>query len=187
VDNEPRRHGADQGEPAYGIRTTDGGPAAPSFVTASSAPVDTGVPVGASVLTRVLGYLVALLLGALFGVLGTIVHQISFSVFGWFDVPIGVIIALPAVGLLLVGLRMSFATRLAAILAGVGVIGMVALLALPSPGGSVLIPESTAGLVWLIGSTLVAVVVLAWPRLGGSRGLDEVDSNSRSSKGSEAL
>jgi hypothetical protein len=172
VDNEPRRYGADQSEPAYGIRTTGaGGAVAPSAPTSSPdvAFADSGAPAGASILTRVLGYVVALLLGALFGVLGTIVHQISFSVFGLFDLPIGLVIALPAEALLLVGLRMSFATRLASILTGVGLVGIVALLALPSPGGSVLIPESTAGLVWLIGSTLVAVVVLAWPRLGGVR------------------
>lgn len=168
MDNQPRRYGADQSEPAYGIRTTGvDGPSASSSAEAAFA--GTSAPAGASLLTRVIGYVVALLLGALFGVLGTIVHQITFSVFGWFDLPIGLIIALPAVALLLVGLRMSFATRLAAILAGVGLVGIVALLALPSAGGSVLIPESTAGLVWLIGSTLVAVVVLAWPRLGGAR------------------
>ncbi|WP_382304959.1 hypothetical protein [Herbiconiux sp. UC225_62] len=171
MDNEPRRYGADPSEPAYGIRTTGaGGPTSSADLAA-----DSGAPVGASILTRVLGYVVALLLGALFGVLGTVVHQISFSVFGLFDLPIGLIIALPAVALLLVGLRMSFASRLASILAGVGLVGMVALLALPSPGGSILIPGSVAGsenvlgTVWLIGSTLIAVVVLAWPRLGGAR------------------
>jgi hypothetical protein len=136
-------------------------------------------PAGADrgqILTRVLGYLVALLLGALFGVLGTIVHQIDVSVFGLFDLPIGLIIALPAVALLLIGLRMSFGNRLPALVAGVGLVGMAALLALPSPGGSVLIPAGTIGFVWLLGSTVVAVVVLAWPRLGGARGVDEVDS-----------
>lgn len=125
-------------------------------------------PVGASLGTRVLGYVVAAVLGLLFGVLGTVVYSISFSVFGLFDVPIGLIVALPAVGLLLVGLRLIAPGRLAALLAGIALIGVVALLALPSPGGSVLIPDGTAGMVWLIGSTLVAVVVLAWPRLGAA-------------------
>ncbi|MGD8167816.1 hypothetical protein ACEXOS_011390 [Herbiconiux sp. P16] len=180
MDNEPRRYGADQSEPAYGIRTTAAaGASAPAAAQTPAltepAFAEPAAPVGASILTRVLGYVIALLLGALFGVLGTIVHQISFSVFGLFDVPIGLIIALPAETLLLVGLRMSFASRLASILAGVGLVGMVALLALPSPGGSILIPGSVAGsenvlgTAWLIGSTLVAVVVLAWPRLGGAR------------------
>ncbi len=115
--------------------------------------------------TRLLAIAASLFLGLLFGVLGTIVHQISVSVFGVFDLPVGLIVALPALALLLVGLRMSAPTRFAALAAAIGSICMVALLALPSPGGSVLIPDSALGLAWLIGSTLVAVVVLAWPRI----------------------
>jgi hypothetical protein len=132
-------------------------------------------PAGSSTSTRVLGYVVAFVLGVVFGVLGTVVHQIAFSVFGLFDVPIGLIVALPAVALLLVGLRLMVESRLAAIIAGAGVVGVIALLALPSPGGSVLIPGSVAGadniagMVWIVGATIVAVVVLAWPRLGGPR------------------
>jgi len=124
-------------------------------------------PVGTSLSTRVIGYVVAVVLGFLFGALGTVVHQISVSVFGLFDLPVGVIIALAATGLLLAGLRLVAPNRLAALLSGVALVGMVTLLALPSTGGSVLIPDSTLGMVWLIGATLVAVVVLAWPRLAG--------------------
>ena len=170
MQNEPRRGDADQSPPAYGIRTSEGVvPAASGVPLTPARPVDDAPPVGSTVSTRVLGYLVSLLLGGLFGVLGTVVHQISVSVFGLFDLPIGVILALAAVVLLLVGLRLVVPSRLAAVLAAVGVVGVVALLALPSPGGSVLIPDSVAGMVWLVGSTLVAVVVLAWPRLGGPR------------------
>jgi hypothetical protein len=118
-----------------------------------------------SISTRVIVCVVALLLGALFGILGTIVHQISVDVFGLFALPVGLIVALPAEALLLLGLRLVAPTRLASVLAAVGLVGIVALLAMPSPGGSVLIPDSVAGMVWLVGSALVAVVVLAWPRL----------------------
>ena len=137
-------------------------PAAP--VRAAPVEVD---PVGTSLGTRIVGYVVAVALGFLFGALGTVVHQISVSVFGLFDLPVGVIIALAATALLLTGLRLVGPNRLAALLAGVALVGTVTLLALPSPGGSVLIPDSTLGMVWLIGVTLVAVVVLAWPRLAG--------------------
>ena len=126
-------------------------------------------PVGSSRSTQLIGYVVAFLLGALFGILGTIVHQISFSVFGLFDLPIGIVVALPAEALLLLGLRLVAPTRLASILAAVALVGIVSLLALPSPGGSVLIPDSTAGMVWLVGSALVAVIVIAWPRLQARR------------------
>ena len=124
-----------------------------------------GLPeaVPGSRLTVVVGYVVALLLGVLFGVLGTVVHQSSFSVFGLFDLPIGLVVALSALAVLLTGLRLIHPTRLPAFLAAVGAIGMVTLFALPSPGGSVLIPAGVPGMVWLVGSSLVAVVVIAWP------------------------
>ncbi len=137
----------------------------PFFAT----PVETSTDsVGTSLTTRVIGYLVALVLGLLFGALGTVVHQITVSVFGLFDLPFGLVVALAATALLLTGLRLVTPSRLAALLAGIGLVATVTLLALPSPGGSVLIPDSTLGMVWLIGATLVAVVVLAWPRLGGN-------------------
>ena len=94
-------------------------------------------PVGSSRSTQLIGYVVAFLLGALFGILGTIVHQISFSVFGLFDLPIGIVVALPAEALLLLGLRLVAPTRLASILAAVALVGVVSLLALPSPGSRV--------------------------------------------------
>lgn len=118
---------------------------------------------GSTLGTRILALVVSFVLGAVFGILGTVVHQVSFSVFGLFDVPIGLLVALPATGLLLAGLRLVASSRLAAVLAAVALVGVVALLALPSQGGSVLIPAGVAGMVWVVGSTLVAVVVLAWP------------------------
>jgi hypothetical protein len=127
---------------------------------ATAAPV-VGVPTS----TRVLALVVSLLLGALFGALGTIVHQITLSVFGLFPLPIGVIIALPALILLLVGLRIVAPSRWAALLAAAGAVAVVAVLALPGAGGSVLIPDTLLGMVWVVGATLVSVVVLAWPRL----------------------
>ncbi|WP_440711224.1 hypothetical protein [Herbiconiux sp. YIM B11900] len=162
-------------EPRYGERTPDGRSALPAqqpgflpagFDEPGRAGAAASAPVGTSLTTRIIAYVLAFALGGLFGILGTIVHQISVSVFGLFDLPLGLVVALPAVALLLVGLRLIAPTRLAALLAAVALVGVVALLALPSPGGSVLIPDSTAGMVWLVGSTLVAVVVLCWPRLG---------------------
>jgi hypothetical protein len=116
---------------------------------------------------KIVGPVVAVVLGALFAALGTVVHQVSFSVFGLFDLPIGLVIALAALALLLTGIRLVSPSRLLAALSALAAVAVVALFALESPGGSVLIPASPLGLVWLFGSTLVAVVVIAWPRLGG--------------------
>jgi hypothetical protein len=136
------------------------------------APAPTPAPgdvIGSSRGSRILGHVAALLLGALFGAIGTVVHQIDISVFGLFDLPIGLIIALVAIALLLTGLRMIAPSRLASALAAAALIGMVALLTLESPGGSILVPAGPTGLVWLFGSTLIAVVVIAWPKLGERR------------------
>lgn len=119
---------------------------------------------GSTLGTRILALVVSFVLGAVFGILGTVVHQVSFSVFGLFDVPVGLLVALPATALLLAGLRLVASSRLAAVLGAAALVGVVALLALPSQGGSVLIPAGVAGMVWIVGSTLVAVVVLAWPK-----------------------
>jgi hypothetical protein len=115
---------------------------------------------------RILSWVVALLVGALFGVLGTVCHTVTLSLFG-LSLPIGLIVALPAVALLLVGLRMISASRWPSILAALGLVVMVGLFTLPSPGGSVLIQGITAGYVWLIGSFGIALVTVAWPRLSG--------------------
>ncbi|MFB2556590.1 hypothetical protein [Herbiconiux liangxiaofengii] len=115
---------------------------------------------------KILGPVVAVLLGALFAGLGTVAHQIEFSAFGAVDLPVGLVIALVALALMMTGLRLTSPSRLWPSLAGLGAVATVALFALESPGGSVLIPASPIGLVWLFGSTLVVVVVVAWPRLG---------------------
>ena len=148
-------------QPAYGATAPVYAATAPA-----AAPSD---EVGTSRGSRILGYIAALLLGALFGAIGTVVHQIDLSVFGLFDLPIGLVIALVAIALLLTGLRMIAPSRLASALAAAALIGMVALLTLESPGGSILVPAGPTGLVWLFGSTLIAVVVIAWPTLGARR------------------
>ncbi|NQX34215.1 DUF6113 family protein [Herbiconiux sp. VKM Ac-2851] len=156
-------------QPAYGA-TAPGSPAYGAPVYGAPAPTPTpGDVIGSSRGSRILGHVAALLLGALFGAIGTVVHQIDISVFGLFDLPIGLIIALVAIALLLTGLRMIAPSRLASALAAAALIGMVALLTVESPGGSILVPAGPTGLVWLFGSTLIAVVVIAWPKLGERR------------------
>ncbi|MEA9986047.1 MULTISPECIES: hypothetical protein [Subtercola] len=120
--------------------------------------------VGESWFVRVASWVVGLLLGAVFAMLGTVVNQASFSFFGLFDVPIGVIMAVLASALLLLGLRLVLPSRTVAILAAVGLVGMVSLLSLPSRGGSVLIPATPQGYVWTFAPTIVALVILAWPK-----------------------
>ncbi|WP_378146987.1 hypothetical protein ACFJGV_03920 [Cnuibacter sp. UC19_7] len=117
----------------------------------------------ASLSARILGGVVSLLLGAVFGALGTIVHMVTISILGW-DAPIGLVLALISLALLLLGLRLSFESRVYSVLGAAAAIGVVALFVLPSQGGSILITATGEGPVWLYGSVIEALLVVVWPR-----------------------
>ncbi|MEO7348420.1 MAG: PIG-L family deacetylase [Terrimesophilobacter sp.] len=96
----------------------------------------------------------ALAIGALVGVLGTIHHGFAFSV-----------VSLIMVASLLTGLRLLFRVRTVALFAGLGVFLVVGALSQKSAGGSVLIQNNLVGSVWSYGVAIIALVVLAWPNL----------------------
>src|SRR5215218_5370268 len=103
-------------------------------------------------LSRIVSAILLVLVGAVFGAIGTIAHQISVT---WgIGIPLGVIGALAA---------------FAALLAALGAIVVILLFSQQSAGGSVLIPNNLAGQVWLVGCILVAAVVIAWPDVRGRR------------------
>ncbi|TFC14553.1 hypothetical protein E3O19_10130 [Cryobacterium algoritolerans] len=118
---------------------------------------------------RALAGLLAFMVGAAFGVLGTIAHQATI-VLGPVTIPIGLVLALAGVTALLAGLRLVVGDRLVVLLAAIGLLGTIFLLSLRSEGGSVLVPEGLPGTLWTVGPTLVATIVLAWPRIPGRRG-----------------
>ncbi len=106
----------------------------------------------------------ALVVGAIYGTLGTVGHRQVWQV-GEVRLPWGLVLALVGVAALLVAFRTIGGGRLVAAVAGLGVILMVGLLTLPGPGGSVLVVGDLTGTVWSIGPALVTVFVVAWPRL----------------------
>ena len=105
--------------------------------------------------------------GATIGALATINHQVQATVVG-VSVPIGLILGLVVVTAVLAGLRMIFDTRHASGFAALGVLGVIGVLSLESPGGSVLIPVSALAYYWIYGPVLIAAAVLAWPKFGRS-------------------
>ncbi len=106
----------------------------------------------------------ALLIGAAVGVVATINHQASVTVF---RVPVwyGLILAVLAVTALLVGLRLVADSRWVAALAAGGILMADAVLSLPGAGGSVLVPANPAGYLWIFAPVVIGAVVLGWPRL----------------------
>ena len=61
----------------------------------------------------------------------------------------------------------------------VGLLGIAALLALPTSGGSVLVQANLQGYAWTFGPVLIAAVVLGWPRLPHRREHRMDDENSK--------
>ncbi len=92
------------------------------------------------------------------------VHQSVITIAG-IDVPWGMVLGLIVVAGFLVGLRMVVQDRLIVLISALALVGMVFVLSLKSTGGSVLVPNNLWGGIWAIAPTLIATIVVAWPRL----------------------
>jgi N-acetyl-1-D-myo-inositol-2-amino-2-deoxy-alpha-D-glucopyranoside deacetylase len=114
--------------------------------------------------TRVATLALAFLIGALTGTLLTVAHQASVLI-GTVLLPWGIIAAVVITAALLSGFRIVFETRMVSGFGALGLLGAASLLALQSPGGSILVPANTAGYVWTFAPVIIATVVLAWPRV----------------------
>ena len=128
----------------------------------------TDEPVASSVWSRIGTLLVAFVVGALYGAVATVGHRQELRI-GDVSLPWGLVAALAGVAALLVGIRLVAGGRGAAAAAAAGIVGMVALLTLPGPGGSVLVVGDLVGTVWSVGPALIAVLVVAWPKLPSAR------------------
>lgn len=123
--------------------------------------------------TRLLLSAGAFLMGLLVGSITTVVHQSVITIAG-VDVPWGLILSLIVVTGFLVGLRMVVEDRLVVLVAALGLVAMVFVFSQQSTGGSVLVPNNLWGTIWAIAPTLIATIVVAWPRLPQrSRGADK--------------
>ena len=103
----------------------------------------------------------AAIIGGAVGVITTFTHrQLP---------PIGLIAGLLIVGALVAGFRLVFDSRIVAGAAAFGIVVAIAVLALPGAGGSVVVADGPLGYVWVAGPPIIALVVLAWPRIRRSR------------------
>jgi hypothetical protein len=111
---------------------------------------------------RILNYVLLVIAGIVLGVLGTVAQQTILSI-GRTALPSGLIIALLAVGCLLVGLRLVNRSRWPSFAAALGVVIPAAVFAVPSEGGSVLIPGNAYGYGWILGAFALAIAIVGWP------------------------
>lgn len=112
--------------------------------------------------TRIGTWVVALLVGAVYGLAGTIAHSYEL---GW--LPLGLVLALIGCAALLVAVRMLTADRWAALATGLGMMFSTLAFSGKGPGGSVIVPEGPLGTVWTIALPVIVAIVVAWPESFG--------------------
>ncbi len=110
---------------------------------------------GRVVLGRVL---LAVALGAVAGVLGTVSHRTA-----WHDVPTGLMVAMALTASTAVVCR-AWAGTAALLACGGGWLLAVQVLAVSGPGGDVLVPAQPVGLWWTYGGLVLFVVAAFLPR-----------------------
>ncbi|WP_417508247.1 histidinol dehydrogenase [Microbacterium sp.] len=111
-------------------------------------------------LSRTLSWIAAALVGAVYGTAGTIAHGLM-----WGVVPVGLIVGGIACAALLVAVRTLTHDRGAAVATAIGMIGMLLIISGPGPGGSVIVPNTPVGLIWIFLICGIALLVIAWPSL----------------------
>lgn len=113
---------------------------------------------------RLLSACVYFVVGVLVGTVGTFTHRARVEVFEvtlWF----GVAAALLCVACLGAGLRLYLEDRWAVGGYALGVVGSIVCLSLLRLGGSVLVTDDLASLLWLVGPSVTVAGIAAWPHV----------------------
>jgi N-acetyl-1-D-myo-inositol-2-amino-2-deoxy-alpha-D-glucopyranoside deacetylase len=121
--------------------------------------------------SRIAVSILGALVGGATGALISVYNQSPAKIFGT-EIWLGAVVGILVVAALLIGLRLAFATRVVAFWAAIGMIVIVGLFTQMSAGGTLLIPTfgpdgaiDGAGILWSLTPTVVAFIVLVWPRL----------------------
>jgi hypothetical protein len=125
-----------------------------------------------TILPRLGTWLVALAVGAVYGLAGTIAHS---YMLGWF--PLGLVLAIIGCAALLAAVRLLTADRWATLAAGAGMIAATLVFSGRGPGGSVIVPQTAVATAWTIAVPIIVAVVVFWPdRVMPSGRLPDEDS-----------
>jgi len=109
---------------------------------------------------RVVGWLVAFLVGAFYGTAATVGHAFRVGF-----VPLGLILATVGCAALLIALRTLTQDRINALAGGLGIIGATYVFSQPGLGGSAIVAAATPDTAWIaaawtfVGPILMALVV----------------------------
>lgn len=108
--------------------------------------------------TRIMYWVLALGLGALFGAAGTITHSITLA-----GIPAGLILSIIAVGALLLAIRCFTPGRVATAICGIAMVAVTTILSGVGPGGSVVVPDTLLGRIWLYALAGIVLIAISWP------------------------
>lgn len=111
-------------------------------------------------ISRALSWIAAALVGAVYGTAGTIAHSLV-----WGVIPVGLIVGGIACAALLVAVRALTQDRGAAVATAIGMLAMLVIISGPGLGGSVIVPDTPLGQIWIYVVAGIALLVIAWPNL----------------------
>jgi hypothetical protein len=111
-----------------------------------------------SVLARIGTWIVALLVGAVYGLAGTIAHAYRI---GW--LPVGLVLAAIGCAALLLAVRLLTADRGATLATGLGMMLATLVFSGSGPGGSVIVPQTELAIAWTFAVPILVAVIVAWP------------------------
>lgn len=83
----------------------------------------------------------------------------------WGVFPVGLLVAGIACAALLVAVRALTHDRGATVATAIGLLGMVMIISGPGPGGSVIVPNTPVGQIWIFLVAGIALLVIAWPNV----------------------
>lgn len=109
-------------------------------------------------LSRGLSWLAAALIGAVYGVAATIAHSFTIG-----PIPVGMILGGVACAALLIALRALTGDRWAALAAGLGMMALLLVISQRGPGGSIVVPNTALGNIWMYVAAGIVMLIVAWP------------------------
>lgn len=118
------------------------------------------------ILSRGLSWLAAAFVGAIYGIAATIAHSYTIG-----PIPVGMILGAIACAALLVALRALTGDRWAALAAGLGMLALLLVISQRGPGGSIIVPNTPLGNIWMYVAAGIVMLIVAWPDTSRLRAL----------------
>lgn len=115
-------------------------------------------------LSRAGTWALALLVGGVYSLAGTIAHAYTVS-----GIPVGLAIALVGSAALLIAVRTLTGDRWATLATGIGMMAVLLVISGRGPGGSIIVPDTGLGATWTIALAVCVMLSVAWPDLSRVR------------------